>query len=69
MALLMPASEPLASMARSAPRPSVRKRSLGINRDGAMAEYVAPLIVMVINLPINFLLNKFWAYREKGSKG
>lgn len=33
----------------------------------AMAEYVAPLIVMVINLPINFLLNKFWAYREKGT--
>lgn len=27
-----------------------------------MAEYITPLIVMVINLPINFLLNKFWAY-------
>lgn len=35
----------------------------------AMAEYLAPLAVMVVNLPINFLLNKFWAYREKGSKG
>ena len=34
-----------------------------------MAEYLAPLAVMVVNLPINFLLNKFWAYREKGSKG
>lgn len=32
----------------------------------AMAEYLAPLAVMVVNLPINFLLNKFWAYREKG---
>lgn len=33
----------------------------------AMAEYLAPLAVMVVNLPINFLLNKFWAYREKGA--
>lgn len=29
------------------------------------AEYVAPLVVMVINLPLNFLLNKFWAYGKK----
>lgn len=33
----------------------------------SMAEYLAPLLVMIINLPINFLLNKFWAYREKGA--
>lgn len=27
-----------------------------------MAEYLAPLLVMVVAVPINFALNKFWAY-------
>lgn len=27
-----------------------------------MAEYLAPFIVMVVAVPINFILNKFWAY-------
>lgn len=30
-----------------------------------LAEYIAPLIAMVIAVPINFLLNKFWAFGEK----
>lgn len=30
-----------------------------------LAEYIAPLIVMVINIPINFLLNKLWAFGKK----
>ena len=30
----------------------------------AMAEYLAPLLVMVVAVPINFVLNKFWAYGE-----
>lgn len=27
-----------------------------------MAEYLAPFLVMVVAVPINFALNKFWAY-------
>ncbi len=30
----------------------------------AMAEYLAPLLVMVVAVPINFVLNKFWAYAK-----
>lgn len=33
------------------------------NRDVAI--YIAPLLNIVVNLPINFLINKFWAYRQK----
>ncbi len=31
----------------------------------ALAEYIAPMIAMVIAVPINFLLNKFWAFGKK----
>lgn len=31
---------------------------LGINK------YIAPIINLVISVPINFILNKFWAYRQ-----
>lgn len=30
-----------------------------------LAEYISPLIVMVLVVPINFLLNKFWAFGKK----
>lgn len=29
------------------------------------AVYVAPLINTIINIPLNFVINKFWAYRQK----
>ena len=28
--------------------------------------YIATLMNLVVTIPINFLLNKFWAYKEKG---
>lgn len=27
-----------------------------------ISKYIAPIIVMIINIPINFLLNKLWAF-------
>ena len=35
---------------------------LGIN------EYIAPAITLVISVPINFVINKFWAYKQKDKK-
>ncbi|MBQ4270516.1 MAG: GtrA family protein [Clostridiales bacterium] len=29
---------------------------------------LAPFLNMVITIPINFVMNKFWAYRQKGKK-
>lgn len=36
------------------------------NRD--LAVTIAPLLNIVINVPINFIINKFWAYRQKSVK-
>ncbi len=30
-----------------------------------LAVDIAPLLNMVVNIPINFAINKFWAYRQK----
>ncbi len=30
-----------------------------------ISKLIAPLINLIISVPINFLLNKFWAYRDK----
>lgn len=30
-----------------------------------LSETVAPVIVIVVTIPVNFVLNKFWAFREK----
>lgn len=30
-----------------------------------IAGYLAPILNLVISIPINFVLNKFWAYRQK----
>lgn len=30
-----------------------------------MSKYIAPLIILIITIPLNFLLNKFWAFRTK----
>lgn len=32
------------------------------------AAYIAPFLNMGITIPINFVTNKFWAYRQKGIK-
>ena len=38
----------------------------GIHMSGTdLAVSVAPFLNMVITVPINFLVNKFWAYRQK----
>jgi putative flippase GtrA len=28
-------------------------------------KYIAPIINLVIAVPINFVMNKFWAYKQK----
>lgn len=30
-----------------------------------ISKYVAPLINLIISVPLNFLINKFWAFNEK----
>lgn len=30
-----------------------------------MNKYVAPLLILLITIPLNFLINKFWAFRTK----
>lgn len=34
-----------------------------------LAASLAPLLNMVITIPLNFIINKFWAYRQKKPKG
>ena len=29
-----------------------------------MSEYIAPIINMLISIPVNYLLNKFWAFKK-----
>jgi hypothetical protein len=29
------------------------------------AGYAGPLLNMVVSIPINFIINKFWAYKQK----
>jgi len=31
-------------------------------------EAVAPLVTLLITIPINFLLNKFWAFRDRENR-
>lgn len=30
-----------------------------------ISEYIAPVINLVINVPVNFLINKFWAFKSE----
>lgn len=30
-----------------------------------ISKYIAPLLNLILTIPINFLLNKFWAFRDK----
>lgn len=30
-----------------------------------ISEYIAPVINLVINVPVNFLINKFWAFKNE----
>lgn len=32
-----------------------------------LAGYLAPIMNLVISIPINFILNKFWAYKQKST--
>lgn len=34
-----------------------------------ISDYVAPVINLFITIPLNFLLNKFWAFRAKRKEG
>ena len=29
-----------------------------------ISEYIAPVINLLVSVPVNFLINKFWAFRE-----
>ncbi len=41
-------------------------QQLGFNLSaGKIAGYLVPILNLVISVPINFLLNKYWAYRQK----
>lgn len=31
-----------------------------------ISHYIATLMNLVVTIPLNFILNKFWAYKEKG---
>lgn len=31
-----------------------------------ISEYIAPVINLIINVPLNFIINKFWAFKKKG---
>lgn len=33
-----------------------------------ISEYIAPVFNLLISVPINFLMNKFWAFKKKGNK-
>ena len=32
-----------------------------------LAGYIAPILNLVVSVPINFVINKFWAYRKRKS--
>ncbi len=35
-----------------------------------MNKYIAPLLILIITIPLNFVINKFWAFRtDKKNKG
>lgn len=34
----------------------------------ALASYIGPLCNMLVTIPINFIMNKYWAYRQKKPK-
>lgn len=34
----------------------------------SISEYIAPLINLIITIPLNFVLNKLWAFRKKDGK-
>ena len=33
-----------------------------------MNKYIAPLLILVITIPLNFIINKFWAFRTNKDK-
>lgn len=46
---------------------SIALSEAGINiSNGDLAKYLAPFINMIIITPLNFVINKFWAYKTNG---
>ncbi len=44
----------------------VLTKLIGLNiTNEALATYIGPLFNMVFTIPINFFMNKYWAYRQK----
>ncbi len=31
-----------------------------------ISEFLAPVINLLFNVPVNFLINKFWAFKKEG---
>ena len=31
----------------------------------ALSEYIAPLLILLITVPLNFILNKYWSFKSK----
>ena len=41
----------------------------GLNiTEESLATYVAPFINMLVTIPLNYVINKYWAYRQKETK-
>lgn len=41
------------------------KNTMGVTMDSALlGEFSAPLINMAITIPMNFIINKYWAYKQ-----
>lgn len=34
-----------------------------------LSEVIGPVLNMIVTIPINFVMNKFWAYRQKNASG
>lgn len=34
----------------------------------SISKYVAPVFILILTIPLNFLLNKFWSFKAKGDK-
>ena len=33
-----------------------------------ISKYIAPIISLVVSIPLNFVINKYWAYKQKKSE-
>jgi putative flippase GtrA len=35
-----------------------------IIENSELAKYLAPILILVVTIPLNFIMNKFWAYKQ-----